>query len=406
MKLKVRKLHSSFSGRELSFLAALGFFVFYRIISLSTFYPSYELTKAVRYICVALICFKCIFFDKIKLNSLICLCFLLSLGVIVRLKSGYMTPIITGFFILGAYKVDFDKIVKCFFYIGGTTFLFVFLSSQVGLIPDIVFINWGIQEHSFGYTYTTDFVHQLFFLVIAHVYLAKDKVFKWRYPVIYCMLGVVSYHFCQSRLGSGCIILAALVYIYVNKRNFNKTRIIERFFLRYSILFFAFFTLLSAILYNVKSSFWRWYDQLMTARLSIGRRAFEQYSLSMLGQKINMRGSGRNIEGVIDSSNEYFYLDSGYIYTLFCFGIICFCLLVVGYTLLLKKEYKEKNYFFCAIIILVALHGSISAQILDFVNNIFLLSFLSEIKTDSILNRAVYKGKGRIINCDGMIYAN
>lgn len=385
MKLEIGKPHFIASRREFTYLAALSIFVFYRIMSLSTFYPPYTLTRFVRYLCIALICYKCIYYDKIKKNSLICLGLLLCVGVVIRLKADSMTPIVTGFFILGAYKVDFDKILKCFCYVGGMAFLFVFLASQIGIIPDLIFIRWGIREHSFGYTYTTDFVHQLFFLVIANIYLARNKGFKWSVFIFYCALGGISYYFCRSRLGSGSIILAAIVYIYIHKRDTSNYQVAEKFFLKYSILFFSVLTILSAFLYNAKSAFWKLNDQFMTGRLSIGKKAFEQYSLRMFGQKIAMKGSGRNIKEILDSSGEYFYLDSGYIYTLFCFGVICFLSLIVGYTLLLKKEYKKKNYFFCTTIVLVALHGSISAQILDFVNNIFLLSFFSVINPDAVL---------------------
>lgn len=384
MEWKIERPHFAVSEREFIYLVALGIFVFYRIISISTFYPPYALTRFVRYLCIALICYKCIYYDRIKANALICLGLLLCGGIVIRLKTGYMTPIITGFFILGAYKVDFDKIIKCFCYIGGMTYLFVFLASQTGIIPDLVFVRWGIAEHSFGYTYTTDFVHQMFFLIIANIYRTRNTGFRWSAFIIYCALGIISYYFCRSRLGSGSIILAAAAYIYMNKRDAKRHQVVERFFLKYSVLLFSAVTILSIFLYSAKSTFWKLFDQFMTGRLTIGKRAFEQYSISLFGQRIIMRGSGKNVKGNIDALGEYFYLDSGYIYTLFCFGIICFCLLVVGYTLLLKKEYKRKNYYFCTIMVLVAIHGSISAQILDVVNNIFLLSFFSAINPDCI----------------------
>lgn len=54
MEWKIERPHFAVSEREFIYLVALGIFVFYRIISISTFYPPYALTRFVRYLCIAL----------------------------------------------------------------------------------------------------------------------------------------------------------------------------------------------------------------------------------------------------------------------------------------------------------------------------------------------------------------
>ena len=386
LKISLKNTKYQFRKKEIIFLAALCIYVVYGIINMSTFYPPYLMTKIIRFVCICIICCKCFCFDKIKINSAVCLMLLFVFGLIIKLKVGAVLPIMTCFFIVGAYDVSFDAIVQCFFRFGSITLLFVFVSSQIGIIPDLIFDYWGIERHACGYFYTTDFVHQLFFLVISHVYINRNKSFKLNSFFIYVLLGVFTYIYSRSRLGSGCIILAAMIYIYIHKLCGGKANKIFGFFAKYSVLFFATLTIVASAIYNPQNIHWKILDKALSGRLSLCKHAFEKYDLSLFGEEIKMVGAGI-VKGINNGENEYFYLDSAYVYTLFCFGVLCFIMLVLGYTFLLCREYKKKNYVFCLIGILIALHGSISAQMIILTNNIFLLSFFANINSNDRVDR-------------------
>lgn len=372
MKLKLKR-------SELIFLTILSIYVCYRIISMSTFYPPYEMTKLIRYGSFVGVLLKCIYYDRFNKSVFISICLLFILSFFIRLSSSYMTPLVDAIFIIGAYNVDFEKIVKTFFIFGSLTLGFVIVSSQIGIIQDIVFINWGIPEHCFGYTYSTDFVHQIVFLVAAHIYMQRNKKYSKYLFVLYIIIAGVTYYYCRSRLGSISLLILAFMYIFIHKKNLWKIKSLEKIFMKYSIIIFACFSIISGYLYNGENLFWRILDEILTFRLTIVHKAFQQNNLSLFGQEINMHGTGINTAYATEVVSEYFYLDSAYVYALFCFGIIIFLLFIIYSTILLKREFKRANYAFCTIMVLIALHGAISAQMLDVANNIFLLAFFSNI---------------------------
>ena len=99
-------------------------------------------------------------------------------------------------------------------------------------------------------------------------------------------------------------------------------------------------------------------NKLITGRLALGRNAFDTFEVHLFGTRnVQFIGSGGKIESVIG----YNYVDSSYVQMLFTYGIVPVVLLIVIYVVASRKQYKDGQYLFVAILSLIAFNCMIEA---------------------------------------------
>ena len=115
-------------------------------------------------------------------------------------------------------------------------------------------------------------------------------------------------------------------------------------------------------IYYAKNGFFMSLNKLLNNRLEFNARAFITYKISIIGEKIITSNEGVDANYV----NHYFYVDSGYVYSLISYGIGFFIILMVLYSLLSRKAIRDNDIklaIWCFIICLFSVINNIMFKI-------------------------------------------
>ena len=114
-------------------------------------------------------------------------------------------------------------------------------------------------------------------------------------------------------------------------------------------------------------------DKLLGGRLYYGYTAFNNYNIALFGNKIEMIGSS---EFAKNTSLEYFYIDSGYLQTLFLRGVVLSILIFWGYFVISRKSVIEKNIELFIWIVITSAYNILGSTLIDiWYNPIFFIAF-------------------------------
>lgn len=114
-------------------------------------------------------------------------------------------------------------------------------------------------------------------------------------------------------------------------------------------------------------------DNILGGRLYYGYTAFNNYSLTLFGQNIEMVGTSTFTR---NPNLRYFYIDSGYLQTLFLRGIALTVIILIGYTVISYKAIKNKEIELFIWIIITAGYNILGSTLIDiWYNPIFFIGF-------------------------------
>ena len=116
---------------------------------------------------------------------------------------------------------------------------------------------------------------------------------------------------------------------------------------------FPFFQILSfvmAILYGRNSQLAYMLNVLFSGRLKYMYYGYANYGMHLLPQYINMNGASNSV-----LQNEYFYIDSGYMYSALCFGLLCTIVFNIMYIFLFKRSWEMKDKFMYIWLIVISI---------------------------------------------------
>lgn len=220
------------------------------------------------------------------------------------------------------------------------------IACKMGRIPDIVFGN----RHSLGSIYMTDLACHFLTLTMVTCIIRKGKLKLWEYAFAVALLAV-NIMFMKAKVGFLCqfILLAGTFYyqyIVPKSQISYGVKNIYKKICTYSILLII--PLMIYLTYTYTSDPKVFYNRFgvldtISARLMLGKRAFDQYPILMWGMYIPERGNGGNTLGGIVS--DYFFLDISYVRLLFKEGIVMLIAVTVIFLKLQKTlADREDNY--------------------------------------------------------------
>ena len=104
-------------------------------------------------------------------------------------------------------------------------------------------------------------------------------------------------------------------------------------------------------------------NTLVTGRLHLADKAWDEFGITILGQKILWV-----VENQWMSEIEYNYVDSSFLNILFNYGVILILLIIAGYYLLGKKKLSN-NIFYTLMIVILGIHCIYDPQLLEISHN-------------------------------------
>lgn len=258
------------------------------------------------------------------------------------------TLIVSGLFVAAAGITKFEKIVKTSLIATVPSLLFVIACSKVGIIPDHLFMHEGHVAHSLGFSYYSTFAYIALFCMISYLYLRGSKI-SWIEILTMTGLNYVVYKLSTTRLAFYIFLLVLGLFLMLIKFNMFKD-INKSFYKMLAILGYpitCIITIWASLNYSVNSPMWRKINEISANRLVLSHKAFIMYSPKIFGQYIEMHGNGYGDNGA------YFYIDSGYVYSVLGYGILFTGILIIAYSFMTwaacKKNDKELLLWLLAI---------------------------------------------------------
>ena len=292
---------------------------------------------------------------RVSYKYLILSILLLLSGVLVYFQTNRLNFLVYSMLLVLLVNVDMKVVLRNYVVVAGILVVGVFLLSLVGMVPNLQYNRAGVIRNSFGFIYPTDFASHCFYLFLAISYLLKDK-FIWTRSLFGVLLSAFIIKYCDARLNAMSILLATVIFIYFYYSNGKKLKIFA--LLPYSAVVFASTVTYLSYKFSWSNPFLVSVNKLITGRLALGRNAFDTFGVHLFGTRnVQFIGSGGKTESVIG----YNYVDSSYVQMLFTYGIVPVVLLIVIYVVASRKQYKDGQYLFVAILSLIAFNCMIEA---------------------------------------------
>ena len=312
------------------------------------------------------------------------------------LKTKYAFLIFDLILILGAKNVSFKKIIRLFCAISGIIIIITILSSQLGLVENLIYERGNRSRISFGFEYPTDFTAHIFYLVMGYCYLRKDKLIYLELAGIFG-LSLFTYFFCDARTNAISLFLTFAVFLYLKIRNQVSEKKGTRYvvnpkfskILTFAMPLCAFSFILLTFLYHFQptNALIKAINNLVSGRLELGAIGFEQYGISLFGNAFQMNGFG----GSTAPRMDYFFLDSSYVLLLIRYGILVLLAGLVIFSIVSLRAEKQKDFHLLWIMALIAVQCTIEHHLLEVAYNPFLFLLLAESGPVDIADLQLYK---------------
>ena len=277
----------------------------------------------------------------------------------------------TGFLIVGAKDIDFDKILKVYLTIGITIMLAAFVASQMGWIENLVFTALRDEavkyRYSFGSVYPTDFSAHIFYLAVAGLCLCEDRITLGKVVNL-----VVLAYFVQDKCGARtsfiCLIAFAIAIILVRfTKKYIKGNWIYKVINCSTIAFALLYYMFTYMFIGQENGMLK-LDELLSGRLELGAKAIQTYGYKLFGQNIVERGWGRG-----STEGEYFFLDDSYIRIAMLYGIVLLIVVLVMFYFCGMRAIHSGKIIILMALVVIGLHSFMEHHILEIAYNPLLM---------------------------------
>jgi hypothetical protein len=292
--------------------------------------------------------------------------------------------LITFLLVFGAKNIEFRKIVKVYWLVGGVYCIVTVCSSLMGIIPNLVDVDTRSSEESIGvvedlnrmslgYGWSTNMANHVFFILLSFFYWLNRAL---KNIEMFFLLGItlLVLSYTGSRLSTLCVLLMLLFSLFYKTIN-GKKRLESRLASCFLIVSIPLFTLFSYYLtdsYDRTEIKWVIVDVALSGRLRLGNDAFEIAGIPLWGQFYEMFGSVR------DDGKDYNYLDCSYIQSLVIYGLFYTSLIVFAYMSICRTAYKRKDFFLMYAVFFAGVSGLIAQHFIEMYMNPFLIALFAK----------------------------
>lgn len=338
---------------------------------ISTFFPMY-MNAIIKYTAMALL-FVSLLYRRWPLKRLIGWTAVGILAVVISFVVDKPTLVLSAAILICANEVDFERIKKCTIIFNVIYIVIIVGACVTGFIPDLVFDHNTKIAHSFGfYYYSTLSSIILMISLIAFSLKGKNSCSYPRILLLTFINGIV-YVFTTTRLTFYLYLITVFLVIVIQKKEWISIKN-TKFIRILAVLAFpiaAFLCLAVSVLYNPGVPWMKALNAFLTSRIRYNHAGFLLYGVSLFGKPIEMVG-GTELANGVDVS-KYFYIDSGYVYTLLEYGILIYVLMIIGYALLFRYAVKKEDKSLFIWCVAICIHALINNVLIDFELNPLLL---------------------------------
>ncbi len=360
---------------DLIYCIAFSLFIISRILS----HMSYEIPISVKYgmtlTSTLIIVLKIILYDKMSLKEILIYGMVIAIAVISTIHSKEYEMLCSTIFIVGAKKVPFDYIAKSYELIASMLMGITIFLSVFGLLKENLYYRDEVVRRTFGYSYPTDFVAMIFFILLVDCFLCLTHKKKLMARiVVYALIAILTFIFCYARLGSLFIALLIPTSLMVKYSDKWKNIQIVCWFEKYSLSICA---VLSVILVNLyikypSNMIIRAMDVFSSSRITLTAWAVEMFGYPLWGKEVYTEYFAMNY-------TQWFFIDNSYYVMFIQYGMIFSIVMLTLFTFNNRKLLIKNNHIIPIVFSLIALNSMIGQQFFLLEYNIFLLTLRADV---------------------------
>ncbi|AXQ78534.1 hypothetical protein DDV21_005280 [Streptococcus chenjunshii] len=296
-------------------------------------------------------------------------------GVLVWHATSDTGVLVLAIFLMGAYKIDVRKIITVYLIIIGSIMLLTFISSLLGLIPNLQYIrpDTGIVRNSFGIIYPTDFAAHVFYLYLFSAYL-----FLWKRPWLLAGVGLFTawflIRFSDARLDALTVLITGFIFVLIYYLPKNRLYHKLMSWSALATVAAAYLSYYLTVHFNPRQPFYAKVNAQLSGRLSLGKRALDLYGIKPFGQVIEFIGNG----GSTDSVSNYNFVDSSFLKVMLLYGAVFIILFIILTTIRSIQSVNSKDYYTLAVLLAVAVNSMVAHHLIEPYYNVFSILLLAD----------------------------
>lgn len=267
---------------------------------------------------------------------------------------------------------EFDKLVKFVLPVIISVFVFIILSSKLGVIQDYIEISATRIRHYLGFRYSLFPSTIMLNIVALYVYSKKEQV---TYKSLLVLTLAVLWIFLQTNSRLAALSSMAFILLAILLKRFPKLLTRIRYLLVFLIPSYIFAAVASYVVagkYTSAGSGLRAVDNFLGGRIYLASKSLYNYGFSWLGKNIQWVGNGLNADGQ-RSTMSYLYVDNMYIQVLQKYGLLYLIIFVTLLTITLFILYRKKQYLLFLILSILAVYAMIDDLTFNLYYNFFLV---------------------------------
>lgn len=289
------------------------------------------------------------------------------------------------FLCIGAYAIDYKRILKTYLLVEIPATIVTIIASQADMVTNLIYNQDGRIRESFGFVYPTDFAAHIFFIFMAWALVRQFRCTLWELIfmiVIVAILNIKSDTRC-SEISILLIVITVLFFKYkkywIKKQNNNSY--IKRLFKVCCLsvpLVFSTAMIFLCRFYSEDNKLMYFLNKVLSERLRLGKKTFDYYDVSLLGQVIIMDGNG----GSLEKPADYTFIDCSYINILMRFGLIAFGVVLLMVEVVMLKNLN--NTYLLTMVVIVCIASMIEHHLIEYYYNFFIILPLASFRSIQI----------------------
>ena len=294
----------------------------------------------------------------------------------------------TNVLILCARHVPMRRILTVGIATVGMILVALVASSLVGFIPDFIIgqAHGTRMRHCLGFTYAL-FPAMYLFTVTCVVCWLRGRRLSIVEAVLFVAANVGMYFLTRSRLSAGLAIVCVIITLLYRFCAF-PSRVGRRLlaFASWAFPLVVFATIVLTVLYAVMGpeSFMGTVSKLLGNRVRRGYEGVQNFGIPLLGQDVEWVGNGLDYTGAGAQMRQgYNWVDNLFLHAAIQYGLVYVTGLVILYTLVSRKAYRECDALLVVALALMALHMTVDdlALGIDFNVLLFLVASVGQRKS-------------------------
>ena len=302
-----------------------------------------------------------------------------------QVRHGYLLEL--ALLIAGACGMAFSRIVRTYLIVSVPFMVFTTVMALTGHIQNLVYYqdgHGGAARIAFGIHYPTDYCAHLFFLICCWLWVRGKKI---SLPETLLLLPAAWFclHFCGARTTALCLVLlcaALLAGIFFSRLASHGLFPQAAAGLSSIPCALALLTVpgtcLASLgltwLYDPDVRWMKRLNDLLSDRLHFGRIGMDRYPVNLFGHVVVTQGNGGSVSG----AQEYFFLDSSYVYILLNLGVLTLIAVMFILCRAALHEYRQMHWERLCVLSVICLACFMEQHLISIGYHPFLLLMLTD----------------------------